>query len=212
MLKNNILSIQLKAIRDSGLTNMWMSNSVQYYAFNLGMFELVNWLEENKDKYTTLLIHTEYDKVSSVENINEMVTLYKEKELDINENRIELINRFKEQVENYNNGDYKSFYKLEIESSTLEEKYKGNVNKAIIEESKYHYLNHVSSLLEKKHLGKFVLLIDGLYSLDDGGILDHKEWITLSSKILENSPLTYTENEIYNKINNQYRLKTLLFK
>lgn len=47
---------QILAIRDSGITNMFDLNRVQYEANKLNFFELVVFIEENKDKYVNFII------------------------------------------------------------------------------------------------------------------------------------------------------------
>lgn len=48
---------QLEVIRESGLTNMFDFNTVQRLAYEQDFYELVNWMEENKDQYATLIMY-----------------------------------------------------------------------------------------------------------------------------------------------------------
>lgn len=47
---------QIKAIRDSGETNMFDVKTVQYLAFHHDFFELVNYLEEHSREYINFII------------------------------------------------------------------------------------------------------------------------------------------------------------
>lgn len=47
---------QILAIRDSGVTNMFDLNRVQYEANKLNFYELVVFIEENKDKYVNFIM------------------------------------------------------------------------------------------------------------------------------------------------------------
>ena len=48
---------QIEVIRNSGLTNMFDFNTVQRLAYENGSYELVNWMEENKDQYANLIMY-----------------------------------------------------------------------------------------------------------------------------------------------------------
>ena len=47
---------QILAIRDSGVTNMFDLNRVQYEANKLNFYELLVFIEENKDKYVNFIM------------------------------------------------------------------------------------------------------------------------------------------------------------
>ena len=47
---------QIIAIRDSGVTNMFDFNRIQHEANKLNFYELVVFIEENKDKYVNFII------------------------------------------------------------------------------------------------------------------------------------------------------------
>ena len=47
---------QILAIRESGVTNMFDLKKVQYEANNLKFYELVVFIEENKDKYVNFIM------------------------------------------------------------------------------------------------------------------------------------------------------------
>lgn len=55
MMKEKIRE-QILAIRDSGITNMFDLDRVQYEANKLNFFELVVFIEENKDKYVNFIM------------------------------------------------------------------------------------------------------------------------------------------------------------
>lgn len=55
MMKEKIRE-QILAIRDSGVTNMFDLNRVQYEANKLNFYELVVFIEENKDKYVNFIM------------------------------------------------------------------------------------------------------------------------------------------------------------
>ena len=47
---------QILAIRDTGLTNMFDVNAVQRIANDMGFFELVVYLEDNRREYTNFIL------------------------------------------------------------------------------------------------------------------------------------------------------------
>jgi hypothetical protein len=47
---------QILAVRDSGLTNMFDTRTVKRIAHEMNFLELVNFLEENKDKYVSFIL------------------------------------------------------------------------------------------------------------------------------------------------------------
>lgn len=47
---------QILAVRDTGLTNMFDVNAVQRIANDMGFFELVVYLEENRREYTHFIL------------------------------------------------------------------------------------------------------------------------------------------------------------
>lgn len=47
---------QILAIRDSGVTNMFDTNAVQYYANERGFYELVNYLIDHKKEYAHFIM------------------------------------------------------------------------------------------------------------------------------------------------------------
>ena len=52
----NIVREQIMAVRDTGSTNMLDIRSVQYFAFHMGFYELVNYLEENRKEYWNFIM------------------------------------------------------------------------------------------------------------------------------------------------------------
>ena len=47
---------QILAVRDTGLTNMFDTRTVQRIAYDMDFFELVIFLEEHKDKYVHFIL------------------------------------------------------------------------------------------------------------------------------------------------------------
>ena len=47
---------QLLAVRKTGLTNMFDLNAVQRIAYDMGFFELVDFIEENKSAYVRFIL------------------------------------------------------------------------------------------------------------------------------------------------------------
>lgn len=47
---------QILAVRDTGLTNMFDTCTVQHIAHEMDFLELVTFLEENKDKYVRFIL------------------------------------------------------------------------------------------------------------------------------------------------------------
>lgn len=50
---------QILAVRDTGRTNMFDVNAVQRIAFELDLYELVAWIEDNKKEYTSFILYGE---------------------------------------------------------------------------------------------------------------------------------------------------------
>lgn len=48
---------QILAIRDTGLTNMFDTNTVQRLAYERGYFELVMFLEEHRKEYVHFILY-----------------------------------------------------------------------------------------------------------------------------------------------------------
>lgn len=53
---------QLLEIRDSGETNMFDFNTVQRIAYDNGSYELVNWMEEHRNEYGSLIMYGAADE------------------------------------------------------------------------------------------------------------------------------------------------------
>ena len=47
---------QILAVRETGRTNMFDINAVQRIAFEMDMYELVNWLEDNRKAYVHFIL------------------------------------------------------------------------------------------------------------------------------------------------------------
>lgn len=47
---------QILAVRDDGCTNMLDTKSVQRVAYEMDLYELVTWLEENKKEYVNFIM------------------------------------------------------------------------------------------------------------------------------------------------------------
>ena len=47
---------QILAVRDTALTNMFDVNAVQRIAYEMGFYELVNYLKENRKEYIRFII------------------------------------------------------------------------------------------------------------------------------------------------------------
>ena len=52
---NDTVRAQILAIRDTGLTNMFATNTVQRIAFEMGYYELVEYLQDNMDEYVRFI-------------------------------------------------------------------------------------------------------------------------------------------------------------
>lgn len=48
---------QILKVRDTGLTNMLDSNAVQRIAFDMGLYELVTFIEEDKHEYVKIILN-----------------------------------------------------------------------------------------------------------------------------------------------------------
>jgi len=58
---NKIIKEQILAVRDTGLTNMFDIHAVQRIAYEMDFYELVNFLEEEKEKYVKFIINGQED-------------------------------------------------------------------------------------------------------------------------------------------------------
>lgn len=54
---NDDIKEQILAIRDTGLTNMFDIKSVQRIAYEMDFYELVDFLEDNKDEYVKFILY-----------------------------------------------------------------------------------------------------------------------------------------------------------
>ena len=54
---NETIKKQILAIRDTGLTNMFDVNTVQWLANERGFFELVVFLEEHRKEYVRFILY-----------------------------------------------------------------------------------------------------------------------------------------------------------
>ena len=52
----NMIREQILAVRDTGLTNMFDVPAVQRIAFDLGYYELVDWLTDQKKEYANFIM------------------------------------------------------------------------------------------------------------------------------------------------------------
>ena len=52
----NLIREQILAVRDTGLTNMFDIPAVQRIAFDLGYYELVDWLTAHKKEYVNFIM------------------------------------------------------------------------------------------------------------------------------------------------------------
>lgn len=50
------IKTQILKVRDTGLTNMFDTNAVQKIAFEMELYELVNFLEDNKKAYVHFIL------------------------------------------------------------------------------------------------------------------------------------------------------------
>ena len=53
---NEKIKTQILKVRDTGLTNMFDINVVQKIAFEMELYELVNFLEDNKKAYVHFIL------------------------------------------------------------------------------------------------------------------------------------------------------------
>lgn len=53
---NEKIKTQILKVRDTGLTNMFDTNVVQKIAFEMELYELVNFLEDNKKAYVHFIL------------------------------------------------------------------------------------------------------------------------------------------------------------
>ncbi len=56
---DNVVREQILKVRDTALTNMFDINVVQRIAFEMELFELVNFIDEQPKDYVNFIIHGE---------------------------------------------------------------------------------------------------------------------------------------------------------
>lgn len=58
---NKKIKEQILAVRDTGLTNMFDIHAVQRIAYEMDFYELVNFIEDEKEKYVKFIINGQED-------------------------------------------------------------------------------------------------------------------------------------------------------
>ncbi|TDT71538.1 uncharacterized protein DUF5049 [Hypnocyclicus thermotrophus] len=61
MTMNKKIKEQILAVRDTGLTNMFDIHAVQRIAYEMDFYELVNFIEDEKEKYVKFIINGQED-------------------------------------------------------------------------------------------------------------------------------------------------------
>ena len=56
MTMSDLIKEQILKVRDTGFTNMFDTNAVQRIAFEMELFELVTFIEENKKAYVHFIL------------------------------------------------------------------------------------------------------------------------------------------------------------
>lgn len=210
MKKINLLSAMIKGVRDSGKTNMFDKNAVQYYAFHLGMFELVSFIEDEKEnrfhsRYVDLLAYTDYIENPEIEGIKEMADEYdfetEEKMLEI---RQELLYQLGDLFEEYKSEkELFEFEEIGVSLKNIEEAGKKVID-YIKEDLDKHMINYLLPLTSKNEI--YVLLKGGVYNLSRSKLLDLEELEAL----LEENPIRNEYNHILGDIMKHYNLKKAL--
>ena len=97
MKKNNILDIGISTVRTSGKTNMLDIKTIQYYAFHMGFFELVSFIEEEKNNVISYMNTIDFESCPVADH---------EYLSDLNDNlsaREELREDFSDEMQDYKN-------------------------------------------------------------------------------------------------------------
>ena len=58
---NDTIRTQILAIRDTGATNMFDTHAVQRFAFDAGYYELVNFIEDDRETYAHFILTGEFE-------------------------------------------------------------------------------------------------------------------------------------------------------
>lgn len=195
MKKSNILSIAQKAIRDSGKTNMWGANDVQRWAFYLGFFELVTWIEENPHRYTLHMMVTDYDLIPST-NLEPLLAY----EQSAQEARLIVKSMFEKEIKEYAGG----FLSIEKIPCTFEDytKTKKPIYSFLSELSDLHTLNYLFTPARGK---EYVWFKDGLYHIK-GNKVDKEEWTSITR---EKDTFNTEIRSQYEQLHQYFRLKML---
>lgn len=54
---DSIIRDQILEVRDTGKTNMFDTVAVQRIAYEMNLYELVNWIEDNKKEYVNFIMY-----------------------------------------------------------------------------------------------------------------------------------------------------------
>ena len=160
MKKGNILDIGFAAVKKSGRTNMFDAKSVQYWAFKLGFFELVTWIEENNThNYLDYLNSIHFDVVQEVEDLEEIILFDDEMEA-----RECIAQQFSQEIKDYKKANgFNKLKELPISFAEFKEahiqKFTSVIND-IVDDHEFNYYLNVNN--------NYILWFkDGLYVKED---------------------------------------------
>lgn len=205
MKQNHILDIGYQAVQQSGKTNMMNKKNVQYWANELGFFDLVLWLEE-ASVYDYISFQNSIDFSKPIDLDIEYLL-----ELDSTKAMIEVRHLFESEVdENRKSKGFKDFYEIPF---TLEEflNSKENIFQFLLKNAEKHPLNYLFVSRYGKLIGKFKNnFYHHIYKAIGGEIkvkkIDARQWKELSQQKDQLNPENRTK---FNVIDEEVRMMAL---
>lgn len=205
MKKVNILDIGLQTVRTSGKTEMLSKKAVQYWAYYLGFFELVTWLEEATPADFINYLHcVDWDKTPSLEDIEYVLSL--EDEIGARQCVEE---EFEKEIQNFDDtGKIKELNQLPF--SFEEAEWEGSFYDYIQEHAPDHAYSYYLTIRGVNIFwfkDYFYVETNKKTGKDSFEELSGKEWLSLTSSY---NSLSNESKQKFHTIDEQMKLATLL--
>lgn len=148
-----ILDIGLKAVRDCGKTNMFDRKAAQKYAFDLGFYELVSWIESSyPEEYIQLLKCIDFENTPSVDDVSELLDMG-------DDTRSYIADSFEEELNAYANREMK-LKQLQHTFDDFKQSGFRSIRSFVVHSTKDHPLHYIYTLASG---GQVYWLSDGFY-------------------------------------------------
>ncbi|MCU7667440.1 DUF5049 domain-containing protein [Bacillus thuringiensis] len=186
MKKGNILDIGIKAVKDSGKTNMYDREAVKYYAFYFGFNSLVSWLVANEEEYISMINCIDFEATPALDSdTKEMLLENAENENDF-ASSLEIRSEFHKEIEEFREvGGYKELKQLPFTFddffNDFQENGVGKISDYLHDKLPDHAYNYLLPLPDGNDLYWFD---DYFYILKSGKfeILSTEQWIGFQSR------------------------------